>query len=132
MPKEDENITTQSLFKVTDKDTGEVLDVRELLGITEEDFRENPELYEVMMQMKTEAPVDDGVMEFQDTKARLRKYQYDIIGFDEDTGQTAALVDGEETVNWAEWWAKKDRNNKKLVEAIRAQNLKAIKELLNE
>jgi hypothetical protein len=32
------------LFKVIDKDNGEVVDIRELLGITEEDFKNNPEL----------------------------------------------------------------------------------------
>ena len=43
-PAEDENITTQSLFKVIDKDSGEAIDIRELLGISEVDFKNNPEL----------------------------------------------------------------------------------------
>lgn len=34
-----------------DAETGEWVDVRELLGVTEEDFKNNPELYEVMKQM---------------------------------------------------------------------------------
>ena len=43
-PAEDDGITTESLFKVIDGDTGQAIDVRELLGITEEEFRSNPEL----------------------------------------------------------------------------------------
>ena len=50
-PVEDDQITTESLFKVLDAETGEWVDVRELLGVTEEDFKNNPELYEVMKQM---------------------------------------------------------------------------------
>ena len=43
-PAEDDGITTESLFKVIDGDTGQAIDVRELLGVTEEEFRSNPEL----------------------------------------------------------------------------------------
>ena len=45
---EDDGITTESMFKVVDGDTGEKIDVRELLGITEEDFKENPDLLNVL------------------------------------------------------------------------------------
>ena len=43
-PAEDDGITTESLFRVVDGDTGEAIDVRELLGVTEEEFRSNPDL----------------------------------------------------------------------------------------
>ena len=47
-PVEDDGITTESMFKVIDSDTGEKIDVRELLGLTEEDFAENPDLLNVI------------------------------------------------------------------------------------
>ena len=50
-PAEDDGITTESLFKVIDGDTGEAIDVRELLGITEEEFRANPELRQAIAHM---------------------------------------------------------------------------------
>ena len=34
-PVEDDGITTESMFKIVDGETGERVDVRELLGITE-------------------------------------------------------------------------------------------------
>ena len=43
-PAEDDGITTESLFRVIDGDTGDAIDVRELLGVTEEEFKANPEL----------------------------------------------------------------------------------------
>ena len=47
-PIEDDGITTESMFKIVDGETGERIDVREMLGITEEDFKNNPELLEVL------------------------------------------------------------------------------------
>lgn len=56
-PAEDDGITTESMFKVIDGDTGEVIDVRELLGLTEEDFKENPDLLNVLKHMNVKAPL---------------------------------------------------------------------------
>jgi hypothetical protein len=56
-PAEDDGITTESMFKVVDGDTGEVIDVRELLGLTEEDFKENPDLLNVLKHMNAKAPI---------------------------------------------------------------------------
>ena len=50
-PAEDDSITTESIFKVVDGDTGEMIDVRELLGITEEEFKANPELLNAITHM---------------------------------------------------------------------------------
>lgn len=47
------------MFKVVDGDTGEKIDVRELLGLTEEDFRDNPELLQVLQHMNTIKPLDN-------------------------------------------------------------------------
>ena len=47
-PAEDDGITTESLFKVVDGESGERIDVRELLGISEEDFKNNPELLQAL------------------------------------------------------------------------------------
>ena len=52
--EQDKNITTESLFKIIDADTGESVDVREILGITAEEFEANPELYSVMLNMNKE------------------------------------------------------------------------------
>ena len=50
-PVEDDGITIDSMFKVIDGDTGERIDVRELLGLTEDDFKENPELLNIIRHM---------------------------------------------------------------------------------
>ena len=57
-PAEDDNITTESLFKVINADTGEHIDVRELLGVTEEDFAKNPELLNALMHMNNIQPIE--------------------------------------------------------------------------
>ena len=58
-PAEDDGITTESLFKVIDGDTGEAIDVRELLGVTEEEFRSNPELQAALAHMNNIQPIDE-------------------------------------------------------------------------
>jgi hypothetical protein len=57
-PAEDDGITTESMFKVVDGDTGERIDVRELLGLTEEDFRDNPDLLNVLQHMNNVKPLE--------------------------------------------------------------------------
>lgn len=57
-PAEDDGITTESMFKVVDGDTGERIDVRELLGLTEEDFRDNPDLLNVLQHMNNIKPLE--------------------------------------------------------------------------
>jgi hypothetical protein len=47
-PEQDDGITTESMFKIIDGETGELIDVREMLGITEEDFKDNPDLLQVL------------------------------------------------------------------------------------
>ena len=46
------------MFKVVDGDTGERIDVRELLGLTEEDFRDNPDLLNVLQHMNNVKPLE--------------------------------------------------------------------------
>ena len=46
------------MFKVVDGDTGERIDVRELLGLTEEDFKENPDLLQVLKHMNNIRPIE--------------------------------------------------------------------------
>ena len=65
-PVEDDAITTESLFKVLDADTGKEIDVRELLGLTEEDFKDNPELASVLQHMQNISPLDEESKEPQD------------------------------------------------------------------
>ena len=45
--------------KVVDGDTGESIDVRELLGLTEEDFKENPDLLMVLKHMNNIKPLEE-------------------------------------------------------------------------
>ena len=59
-PSEDDGITTESLFKVVDGDASEQIDVRELLGVTEEEFRKNPELRDAIAHMNRIKPIDEG------------------------------------------------------------------------
>ena len=54
------------MFKITDGDTGEKIDVRELLGITEEDFKNNPELLSVLKHMNLKMPVQEETKENQE------------------------------------------------------------------
>jgi len=56
-PVEDDGITTESMFKVIDGDTGEKIDVRELLGITEEDLKNNPDLLNILKHMNEKSPL---------------------------------------------------------------------------
>ena len=58
-PAEDDGITTESLFKVIDGDTGEAIDVRELLGVTEEEFKANPELRDAIAHMNRIQPIEE-------------------------------------------------------------------------
>ena len=57
-PAEDDGITTESLFSVIDGDTGQAIDVRELLGVTEEEFKANPELVAALAHMNKIKPID--------------------------------------------------------------------------
>ena len=69
-PREDDNITTESMFKVINGDTGEVVDVRELLGVTEDDFKNNPELLDALMHMNNIQPIETkpGTQEIEEEK----------------------------------------------------------------
>lgn len=44
VPHEDDQITLKNLVNVIDKETGEAMDVRSVLGLNEEDLKDNPEL----------------------------------------------------------------------------------------
>lgn len=46
------------MFRVFDKDAGAMVDVREIMDITEEDFKENPELLNILKQMNETNPVN--------------------------------------------------------------------------
>ena len=62
-PAEDDGITTESLFKVIDGDTGEAIDVRELLGVTEEEFKANPELQAALAHMNNIQPISEAAQQ---------------------------------------------------------------------
>lgn len=57
-PAEDDQITTESIFNIIDGDTGKRIDVRELLGVTEEEFAADPELQAALAHMNKIKPID--------------------------------------------------------------------------
>jgi len=46
------------MFKVINADTGEAMDVRDMLGITEEEFKNNPDLLNALVHMNNIQPID--------------------------------------------------------------------------
>jgi hypothetical protein len=50
------------MFRVFDKDAGAMVDVREIMDFTEEDFKENPELLNIIKQMNETNPVSNPVL----------------------------------------------------------------------
>jgi hypothetical protein len=46
------------MFKVYDKDAGTFMDVREILDLNEEDFKDNKNLKEILSYMNTNNPVE--------------------------------------------------------------------------
>ena len=73
-PVEDDAITTESLFKVLDAETGQWVDVRELLGLTEDDFKNNPDLMDYIKHMNTVKPLEEETDENLTQKQRHFKY----------------------------------------------------------
>jgi hypothetical protein len=58
-----DGITKESLLSIIDKKTGKAMDVREVLGISEEDFKNNPELLEYLQEMNAAVPVPEETKE---------------------------------------------------------------------
>ena len=58
-PEINDGITKESLLSIIDKKTGQAMDVREVLGISEEDFKNNPELLEYLQEMNQAVPVQE-------------------------------------------------------------------------
>jgi hypothetical protein len=52
-----DELTIENMFMVYDKKAGAYVDVREIMDITEEDFKENPELLDIIKQMNETNPV---------------------------------------------------------------------------
>lgn len=134
-PREDDGITTESMFKIVDGETGERVDVRELLGLTEEDFKNDPTLLDVIKHMNTHAPVEpQDESEESGTNQKKRHFK----NFDLLKASVNLQMDGEEFMAnpngvieknptqageaWSKWWAAKDAVNAQLIQAITAQN----------
>ena len=47
------------MFSVIDADSGQAIDVRELLGVTEEEFKANPELQKALEHMNRIKPIEE-------------------------------------------------------------------------
>lgn len=79
-PIEDDGITTESMFKVVDGDTGEKIDVRELLGITEEDLKDNPDLLNILKHMNEKAPIEETKDSSSGNEQKQRHFKnYDML-----------------------------------------------------
>ena len=52
-----DELTIENMFRVFDKDAGAMVDVREIMDFTEEDFKENPELLNIIKQINETNPV---------------------------------------------------------------------------
>ena len=140
-PAEDDGITTESLFKVIDADTGEQVDVRELLGVTAEEFRANPELINALKHMNNIAPLEESkgdrkddaklVKEDQDPRKMTQKERHfryfemldtlpvdcrieTTTGMEDDEHAIELQVDGAEqtVISWNDWYRLKDETNK--------------------
>ncbi len=56
-PNYNEELTIEGMFQVFDKDAGTFMDVREILDIREEEFKENKEIVQILRDMNTKNPV---------------------------------------------------------------------------
>ena len=56
-PNYNEELTIEGMFQVFDKDAGTFMDVREILDIREEEFKENNEIVKILRDMNSKNPV---------------------------------------------------------------------------
>lgn len=54
-----DELTVENMFRVFDKEAGAMVDIREIMDINEEDFKENPELLNIIRQMNQSNPIED-------------------------------------------------------------------------
>ncbi len=54
-----DELTIENMFRVFDKEAGAMVDIREIMDFTEEDFKENPELLNIIKQMNETNPVSN-------------------------------------------------------------------------
>ena len=55
--KQDEKFSIESMFRVYDKDAGTYVDLREIMDFSEEDFKENKEVAQILKQINDTNPV---------------------------------------------------------------------------
>ena len=55
--KQDEKFSIESMFRVYDKDAGTYVDLREIMDFSEEDFKENKEVSQILKQINDTNPV---------------------------------------------------------------------------
>lgn len=53
----DDKFTIESMFRVYDKDAGTYVDLREIMDFSEEDFKENQQVSQILKQMNETNPV---------------------------------------------------------------------------
>jgi hypothetical protein len=105
---EDDGITTESMFKVVDGDTGEKIDVRELLGITEEDLKNNPDLLNILKHMNEKSPLQEPQDSSSGSEQKQRHFKnYDMLKKSVQGDEFMAKPDfdgGAGTLTWQQWY----------------------------
>lgn len=52
-----DELTIENMFKVYDKDAGTYMDVREIMDLAEDDFKDNMQVLEILKQMNASNPI---------------------------------------------------------------------------
>ena len=77
-----DELTVENMFRVFDKEAGAMVDIREIMDINEEDFKENPELLNIIRQMNQSNPIEDAkqssTSKFDESQMSMSNPQYYI------------------------------------------------------
>ena len=77
-----DELTVENMFRVFDKEAGAMVDIREIMDINEEDFKENPELLNIIRQMNQSNPIEDSKQssssKFDESQMSMSNPQYYI------------------------------------------------------
>jgi len=76
VPHEDDQITLKNLVNIIDKETGEAMDVRSVLGLNEEDLANDPELLAMLKEMNMEMPQAEEKKSSNNGPKKLRGFDF--------------------------------------------------------
>lgn len=136
-------LTTEGMLQVEDVRSGKTADVRKLLGIKSDDIK-NQGLKEHLKNysVATSQPLKEGevVEEIVDGAYfdGLNTLTFDMgtvgpdVGQDEEEKVQTRVNKRIDSTAWADWWEVKQKQNKKLQDAIIENSLKKVKALLED